>query len=176
MKKIVILNGSPRKKGFTNALIAQFSGDVVVLDLYRKQVRPCVDCGACLTGTCPFNLRDDVDEIWKIMQDADCVVLASPIYFAGFPAPLKALIDRSQQFFMNRANNRTRCFPNRRQGFLLLAAGQDDVANIASCKQSADLFFRCMNADFVDCYCLTNTDDLQDCPPIDPHFLAQIEF
>ncbi len=96
------LQGSPRKKGNTSILLSAFldeveklGGQTSVFDATRKKVKPCVECGTCETkGYCP--LDDPMQPLYPLLRKADLVVLATPIFFYGATAQLKALIDRSQ--------------------------------------------------------------------------------
>ena len=96
------LQGSPRAKGNTSVLLTAFldevkrlGGHIHVLDATRKKIKPCVECGTCETkGYCP--LDDNMQPLYPLLRKADLVVLATPIFFYGPTAQLKALIDRSQ--------------------------------------------------------------------------------
>ncbi len=96
------LQGSPRKKGNTSVLLSAFldqveklGGRFRVLDATRTEIKPCVECGTCETkGYCP--LDDEMQPLYPLLRKADLVVLATPIFFYGATAQLKALIDRSQ--------------------------------------------------------------------------------
>ena len=58
-------------------------------------ITPCQHCDACLEdGEC--TIKDDMQDIYKEFEQADVIVLASPIQFMGVTAPMKALIDRFQ--------------------------------------------------------------------------------
>lgn len=177
-EKLVVFCASPRKQGFTNAMLQQLLSvlpasrfEVSVMDAYDRTVHPCTDCRACEKGSCPLNRTDDYADILQELDSATHILIASPIYFSGFPSPMKAIIDRSQQFFMNRANNRQRHFPLRRKGYLLLTAGASDERVNQAVRLSGEFFFRCMNADCTDTYLLENTDHLTDCPSIPEQFL-----
>lgn len=62
--------------------------------------KPCIHCGKCETADlCVF---DDLDEYNKLLNEAEALVFASPVYNLSVPAPLKALIDRSQRYFSKR--------------------------------------------------------------------------
>ncbi|MCG6877766.1 MAG: NAD(P)H-dependent oxidoreductase [Deltaproteobacteria bacterium] len=96
------LQGSPRKKGNTRALLSAFLNEVErlggvtrVIDATRKNIKACVECGTCeKKGYCP--LDDHMQPLYPLLWKADLVVLATPIFFYGATAQLKALIDRSQ--------------------------------------------------------------------------------
>lgn len=86
---ILILNGSPRKKGNTSALVDKiadgFRGrniEPVVISLYDKDIRGCCNCGKCqktiLDNHCTIN--DDMAAIYGEFLRADSIVLVSPIY------------------------------------------------------------------------------------------------
>lgn len=178
--KLVVFFASPRPNGFTKALfdqalqvLSEEHFEIKIIAAYKQNVLPCIDCRCCEKGPCPFNAKDDYEEILHELEDATHLLIASPIYFAGVPSPMKAIMDRSQQFFMNRAENRSKRFPMRRQGISLLAAGASDVRVNDATNLAIEMFFRCMNADFVDTFVLENTDQLSNCPTLPDTFLSQ---
>ena len=100
MKKILILSGSPRVGGNTslavNELVKTFDAEGIeseVVQVGNKAIRGCIACASCRkTGKCVFN--DEVNEIAKKFEDADGLIVASPVYFASANATLIALLDR----------------------------------------------------------------------------------
>ncbi len=101
-KKIVILNGSPREHGNTSALIRAFTkgaeeaGHTVTHFFLRgMDIRPCLGClhGAKHTDK-PCAQRDDMDKIYPAYEEADVVVLASPMYYWSITGILKIAFDR----------------------------------------------------------------------------------
>lgn len=101
-KKIVILNGSPRRKGNTAALTAAFtkgaerSGNVVTeFFLDSMDIHGCKGCfGGGKNPESPCVQKDDMDKIYPIYRDADVVVLASPLYYWTISGQLKCTFDR----------------------------------------------------------------------------------
>ncbi len=102
MKKIVILNGSPRANGNTAELIRAFSEgaveaghSVVQFDLQKMNIHPCLGC--CKGGKNPDSpcvQKDDMLKIYPEYKDADVVVLASPLYYWTISGQLKSAFDR----------------------------------------------------------------------------------
>ena len=98
--KILALGGSPNRNGSTQMLIESFSRGareaghtVTVLDTAHMNVRPCTGCIACgYDGPCVQ--RDDMAQIRELVMESDMLVFASPLYFFGFSAQLKTVIDR----------------------------------------------------------------------------------
>jgi len=73
-------------------------GSVTEIALRKYAFSPCIECGACdETGTCV--LQDDMGKIYSSIRDAHIICLAAPIFFYGFNAGTKAMIDRSQCFW-----------------------------------------------------------------------------
>ena len=99
--KALILNGSPRVNGNTtialNELTKTYEAEGVeteTMQLGAKVIRGCVACGKCAElGRCVFN-DDVVNEIAKKLEEADGLVVASPVYYASANATLVALLDR----------------------------------------------------------------------------------
>jgi multimeric flavodoxin WrbA len=99
--KILILSGSPRKDGNTELLVEAFvkgasqKHHVEVVSVRDYEVNPCMGCNACFRNeqhTCAQ--KDDMTIIYEKMAHADMLVIASPVYFYGLSAQLKAVIDR----------------------------------------------------------------------------------
>lgn len=98
--KIVILMGSPNRKGSTNILVSEFkrgaeeSGhSCEVIDVCHANIHPCIGCVACgYEGPCVQ--KDDVEKIRQKLLDSDMVVFATPLYYYGMSAQLKTVVDR----------------------------------------------------------------------------------
>lgn len=102
------LQGSPRLKGNTSLLVSAFlesaeglGARTLRVDVARKTISPCLGCGTCeREGFCPID--DDMQEMYALLWEADVVVMATPVFFYGPSAQLKALIDRSQALWARR--------------------------------------------------------------------------
>lgn len=102
MAKIVILNGSPRRKGNTSALCNAFargaeeSGNKVTeLFLNGMNIRGCLGCfGGHSERDCPCVQKDDMAKIYPAVKDCDIVVLASPLYYWNMSGQLRTCVDR----------------------------------------------------------------------------------
>jgi arsenite transporter/arsenate reductase (thioredoxin) len=103
------LQGSPRKNGNTSYLLSAFMNEleksgaqIKVIEADKKNIIPCKEYSVCeKKGFCPIN--DDMNpEIYPLLRQADVIVVATPIFFYGAPAQLKALIDRSQALWARR--------------------------------------------------------------------------
>ena len=101
MSRILFLAGSPRKNGNTDQLVAAFAEgarehhDVEIVSVSEYKINPCIGCNSCFSRegyTCIQN--DDMFRIYDKMKKVDTVVIASPVYFYGISAQLKAIVDR----------------------------------------------------------------------------------
>lgn len=98
---ILILSGSPRKGGNTELLVEAFvkgasqKHHVEVVSVHDYKVNPCMGCNACFKNENNACIqKDDMPLIYEKMAVADMLVIASPVYFYGLSAQLKAVIDR----------------------------------------------------------------------------------
>ncbi len=100
-KSILVLNGSPKMSGNTSSLVdafcrgAQSAGhEVHVFNVANLNVHPCTDCRFCFDhgGECVF--KDDMQRIMPHLYTDDVIVFATPVYFYGFTAQLKTVLDR----------------------------------------------------------------------------------
>ncbi|MBR0047992.1 MAG: flavodoxin family protein [Prevotella sp.] len=98
--KILILSGSPRKGGNTELLVDAFirgaakHHHVQIVSVRDYKVNPCLGCNACFKANGICAQKDDIAIIYEKMSQADMLVIASPVYFYGISAQLKAIIDR----------------------------------------------------------------------------------
>lgn len=104
-KKIVVITGSPRKKGnsfaMTEAFIraAEAGGHTVTrFDAALKNVGGCRACETCFrTGkACSFD--DDFNTVAPAILEADAVIFTMPVYWYSIPAQIKGVIDRLFSF------------------------------------------------------------------------------
>ena len=97
---ILILSGSPRKGGNTELLAEVFAKGaaehhhVEIVSVRDYKVNPCLGCNACFNTNGICAQKDDMAAIYEKMNQADMLVTASPVYFYGISAQLKAVIDR----------------------------------------------------------------------------------
>lgn len=101
MKNVLIISSSPRKKGNSQILCEQFKKGaeakghrVNIVRLMEKNIGFCRACDYCMKTGGICILKDDMDEILKLFQKADVLVLATPVYFYGISAQMKTFIDR----------------------------------------------------------------------------------
>lgn len=99
--KVVVLQGSVRKGGNTGLLVQSFvrgAGEnnvVEVISVADYKISPCIGCNSCFdrSGHECFQ-GDDMQYVYDKLKQADMLVVASPVYFYGITAQLKAVIDR----------------------------------------------------------------------------------
>lgn len=137
--RVLGILGSPRQQGNTAVLLDAFlkgardaGAETRLIDACEAQVTPCLSCYACeKQGICP--IRDSMEEIYPLLKTYDVVVVASPIFFSGVTAQLKALIDRCQACWMEKYRLGVRR-PKRPGYFLSTAARHEFEGAIATLK------------------------------------------
>ena len=101
-KKIVILNGSPRKTGNTAALVKEFArgaeeagNTVTEFFLDGMDIHGCKGCfGGRSSQDHPCVQKDDMDQIYPAVKESTVVVLASPLYYWNMSGQLRTAVDR----------------------------------------------------------------------------------
>lgn len=101
-KKIVILNGSPRKTGNTSALVTAFmegaesvGNPVTEFFLDKMDIHGCKGCfGGHSSKECPCVQKDDMAQIYPAVKECDVLVLASPLYYWTMSGQLRTALDR----------------------------------------------------------------------------------
>lgn len=93
---ILVLNGSPRPNGNTAAMVSAFSEgavenghQVTVVNVCQKRIAGCLACEYCHTkGNSKCVQNDDMQEIYPVLEEAEMIVLASPVYYHSFTGQL----------------------------------------------------------------------------------------
>ena len=105
--QITVIEGSPHIKGASSAIAQRFvdgateAGHIVdVVEVVRLKVGACRACNACGTSG-PCIQQDDMSGIRSKIMSSDMVVFVTPVYFCGFSAQLKTVIDRFYSFSSN---------------------------------------------------------------------------
>jgi len=101
-KKIVILNGSPRRNGNTSALVREFTkgaesagNTVIEFFLDRMNIHGCKGCfSGHSSKECPCVQKDDMSQIYPAVRDCDVIILASPLYYWNMSGQLRTTVDR----------------------------------------------------------------------------------
>ncbi|MDI6801314.1 MAG: flavodoxin family protein [Thermodesulfovibrionales bacterium] len=148
--KVLAFNSSPRIEGNTEILLRETlkpiyeSGhNVRLFKLNLMNIKPCQDCGGCDdSGKCIIN--DDMNEIYDAINEADRIILASPIFFFGLSAQAKIMIDRCQSFWCEKYLLKKPIPEGRygRKGLLLLVGGMKKEIGIHCADATAKAFFR----------------------------------
>ena len=98
--KVLIISGSPHSKGNTaialNEMVKIFEQENIenkIVHVGNKMIRGCIGCGKCFEkGKCVFD--DVVNETAKIFEEADGVIIASPVYYGSANGTLISFLDR----------------------------------------------------------------------------------
>lgn len=98
--KVLGLIGSPRINGNTAKLVREIlagarekGAETVEYNLTKMDIKGCRDCSACLEkGACI--LEDDMQKLYREMEEADALVLGSPVYMGGISGQAKLFVDR----------------------------------------------------------------------------------
>lgn len=123
---ILVLNGSPRPNGNTAAMVSAFSEgamekghQVTSINVCQKKIAGCLACEYCHTkgnGKCIQN--DDMQEVYPVLEEAEMIVLASPVYYHSFTGQIQCAVNRI--YALDKPKNL-------KKAALILSSGSDDV-------------------------------------------------
>lgn len=164
---MLVLFSSPRKNGYTKKLLDSFLSvakneyDVRIIDCYKLMPKPCIHCGKCETADlCVFN---DLDEYNALLNEAEALVFASPVYNLSVPAPLKALIDRSQRYFSKRFSLGIKPpIKKHKKAILLLTCGSNDRSGFEIIEKQLSRMFTIINTELFGKVSIAETDKIKD--------------
>lgn len=101
MKKLLILNASPRLNGNISQMAEELSEkytaagySVETVSVSKLQFHNCTGCMKCRSeNKCIFN--DDATAVGEKISDADIIAVATPVWWGNMPGHLKSLFDRN---------------------------------------------------------------------------------
>ena len=145
--KTIIFNGSPRKNGDTSYLVEKLRysllGDVKIVNSYCSGIQPCADCRYCWkTARCCID--DDMQPIYRDIKEADCIIIASPLYFSELTGSLLNILSRLQTFYASKRFLNIEQLEKSKIGALILCGGGDGGPKKA--EETAQTLFKFMNA------------------------------
>jgi multimeric flavodoxin WrbA len=104
---IVCLLGSPRARSNSSTIAKRFietaentGAKVKTYTLNNLKYRGCQGCMACKTRSEKCVLKDDLAEVLDAVQQADVLVMASPVYYGDISSQLKGFIDRTFSYLV----------------------------------------------------------------------------
>lgn len=104
--KVLAIIGSPRKNGNTAAMVnavckgATLAGhETKIIYLIDQSIQGCIACDACKTGSVKYcAINDDMQQLYRSIIEADCLVIGSPIYMGQITGLMKNFFDRLYAF------------------------------------------------------------------------------
>lgn len=158
--KTVIINGSPRKNGDTVALINKFQellhGETIIINTYSAAVQPCIDCRFCWTNNA-CALQDEMVNIIEMVDAADNIVIASPLYFSELTGSLLQFTSRLQYLWVSKnIRHESVLTDKKRNGVVILTGGGDGSPDRAIL--TAKCLLNHMGATYFDHVCSHNTN------------------
>jgi multimeric flavodoxin WrbA len=98
--KVLLVNGSPHKKGCTYTALTEVANTLneegIDTDIFWIGTKPLAGCNACIkcmeTGRCTFN--DSVNDFLDIADDADGFIFGTPVHYASASGAITSFMDR----------------------------------------------------------------------------------
>ncbi len=166
--KVLALIGSPRKGSNTDILVDKIlegckeKGFIIEkLYLYDISISACTDCRLCKSDNYECAIKDDMQQIYPKMEEADILIFGTPVYWYGPTGKMKLFIDRMRPFIASRKMQGKRA--------VLVAPSEEGPK---ACKALLEMFrmsFEYLGMEFVDSILSTayeraevsaNTEDL----------------
>ncbi len=138
--KVIAVNGSPRKKWNTAAMLekaiegaASQGAEARLIHLYDLEYRGCISCFACKTkggksyGKCA--VRDDLTPVYSEIKGADAIILGSPIYLGDVTGEMRSFMERLLYPYLVYSESCQTLFPRKlRTGLIYTMNVPEEVA------------------------------------------------
>ena len=131
-KKLLIVNGSPRKNGVDASIakiiaedVGKYDYETEIVDICGMDINGCRACMACKkTGRCAQ--QDDMTQMYDKIRACDMLILMSPVYFGAESGQLKCFMDRFYAMVKMQDGQRLVNFGNVSKASILLTCGAPD--------------------------------------------------
>ncbi len=173
MKKIIAINGGPRKTFNTAALLkgalegARSAGaETEIVNLYDLDYKGCISCLACkLRGGPSYGkcaVKDGLTPVLEKVAAADGVVFASPIYFMNFTGMMRCFLERLIFQYLVYDKNYSSLFQKKiPTAFICTMNINDDVVKGWNLDAQIGFFLSRISATFGSCEAFYCTDTCQ---------------
>ena len=154
--KVLGIMGSPRIHGNTDMLLdeslkgAQSQGaDTEKILVDKLKISPCKEYYGCLKdGNCV--IRDDMDDIYTKLAESDIIIIASPMFFYGISAQVKALIDRCQALWARKHILKINPSGSGRKGAFIAVGATKGKQLFDGSKLTMKYFFDAIDVEYAD--------------------------
>ncbi|MFZ5353432.1 MAG: flavodoxin family protein [Bacillota bacterium] len=169
MIRIAAIYGSPRRNQNSDMLLDKVlegigADKAAVVKIYASSpdIQHCNSCSRCFKeGNCI--IKDEMQEIYKILDKADIVITATPVYFHNVTSHLKKLIDRCQAVWASKyiLNDSSIIKRRPRLGYVVCTAGPQQQEDYFDCTlKTLDIFHKCINARITGKLIVSNVDNI----------------
>lgn len=140
-KNVLVITGSPRRNGNTDILAEAFINGakkaghkVSRFNAGRKKIKGCMACNKCYSRGTPCVFKDDFNDLAPLIEEADFVAFATPLYFYNFTSQIKAAIDKMYALYVGKRKMSGK-------GCALLACGEtDDIKEFEGIIKTYEIF------------------------------------
>lgn len=166
MIKVVAIHGSPRKGQNSDTLIEAILEGIKIekyqvkhIYIATENINPCTACNACLKHQ-GCVIADYMQEAYKVLDEADIVITATPVYFHSVTSQLKTFIDRTQAVWASKyVLKSTMISRKKRLGFAICTGGPPEEKSYFDCTLKVlDIFHKCINAKLVGTLTVADVD------------------
>lgn len=169
-KKVTALIGSPRKNQNCDIIVSEMirgleeNNDVEVTKYYlgKMKIGHCIACGYCERNKGECFQHDDMEPMYKIFDESDGVILASPIYMDALNSITKTMIDRLQVFWSSKYVLKDPAIDvnKKRHGALVLVGGSPEgICIFDGALMATKYFFKSVNTEEKFRILMNNSDD-----------------
>lgn len=129
-KNILVLTGSPRKYGNSDLLANAFikgtqskGHNAIKFETAFKTIHGCKACNTCWSTGTACSFHDGFTELEPLLEKADVIIFASPLYWFGMSAQIKAVIDKFYSYVRPTCKNQLKI----KESILLTCGAENEI-------------------------------------------------
>lgn len=169
MINVLAIYGSHRRGHNSDMLVDKLlegigSNEVALEKIYAssQEIKSCTACEGCYKlGRCV--IKDEMQQIYKAIDNADIVIASSPVYFYTVTSDMKKLIDRCQAVWASKYKTGDPIISKKhRIGHIICTAGEPEDRSYFDCTVKVfELFYKCINTKLIGSLLVSDVDASQ---------------
>jgi len=160
--KIVVVNGSPLKNGITKQMTDYiFEGidcEIKTYYSYYADIKACIACEYCFSHANECVIKDEFQTMMTDFDEADVIVLASPLHFSSYTGKLLSSISRLQYLFALKYVHKLPIPFKNKKGLSIITGGNDYPTMFNAVKEVDAIIYDHINATKTDKILIKATD------------------
>lgn len=157
----------------TNSLLKDTTNEIKIINTYDLQIESCDDCKYC-EYKIGCTKKDQMEEIYTLLNNADTLILSSPIYFGTMTDKMMKVINRFQRYYSDKFIHEIDV-PTFKNMLLICTQGSEKTRMFNGAKETFHILNRLFSPLFSDMILIPSSENIPLITTIDSYTIEEIK-